>query len=427
VHVVVCDSDAPSRFAVSRLLKQTFGCRVSECSDGVQALHLIGHGGVSFLVLEVELADLTGLEVLEMIRAAATARTLPVIMMSRERREAVVVRALQLGVSDYVLKPVRSETLATKIARLVRTLPAQALSEGGVRSPGLLTPDTSALVVDGDLNFRTVFSGEAERFGPIRQADSGARAVAMFKELPTQLVFVGGDLGVVDRQVLVQTLRKLAASDPPRIVGIIAAADVAALPDGLFDDVIVRTFVPQGIRERLQSFVRVPGPWSDLLGVVPGLKGVMDSAVRQVFGTMFDAEVVASSVDRERAVAAQAALDVVIEGRLQAVVKIQLTTEIATGVAVRMLGCAAEDLIDEDLASVAGEIGNLVVGRLHAHLRESNLTSVCSLPALSGAGHVDVPREGHGLPFAFSVTGAGDLFVALSVVTLDAAAGEHAA
>lgn len=427
MHVVVCDSDAPSRFAVSRLLKQTFGCRVSECTEGVQALHMLGHGDVSFLVLEMELADLTGLEVLEMIRAATAARNLPVIMMSRERRENVVLSALRLGVSDYVLKPVRSETLSTKIARLVRTLPAQALAAGAVRTQGLLTPDTSALVVAGDLNFRTVFSNEAERFGPIRQADSGARAVAMFKELPTQLVFVGGDLGVVDRQVLAQTLRKLAPSEPPRLVGIVDPADVASLPEGLFDDVVVRTFLPQGIREQLQAFVRVPGPLTDLLGVVPTLKGVMDSAVRQVFGMMFDAEVVACSIDHDRQMAAQAALEVLIANRLEVTVTIQLTAEVAAGVAVRMLGCAAEELVEDDLTSVAGEIGNLVVGRLHAHLRESNLASECSLPALSGAGRVHVPRPGHALGFAFSVSGTGDLFVGLSVVALDAAAGEHAA
>ncbi len=427
MHAIVCDSDAPSRFAVSRLLKQTFGCRVTECTDGVQALHQLGHGGASFLVLEMELTDLSGIEVLEMIRAAATARHLPVIVMSRERRENVVLRALQLGVSDYVLKPVRSETLSTKIARLVRTLPAQSVSSETCRTSGLLTPDTSALIVDGDLNFRTAFNTEAERFGPIRQADSGARAVAMFKELPTQLVFVGGDLGVVDRQVLVQTLRKLAPAEPPRIVGIVGRDDVAGLPDGLFDDVVVRTFLPQGIREQLQAFVRVPGPLSDLLAVVPTLKSVMDSAVRQVFGMMFDTEVVASSVDHEREVASQAALEVLIAGRLQVTMKIQLTTEVATGVATRMLGCPQDDLIEEDLTSVAGEIGNLVVGRLHAHLRESSLASVCSLPALSGAGRVDVPREGHGLSFAFSVTGAGDLFVGLNVVSLDVGVGETAA
>jgi CheY-like chemotaxis protein/CheY-specific phosphatase CheX len=427
VHVVVCDSDAPSRFAVSRLLKQTFGCRVTECTDGVQALQQLGNGGVSFLVLEMELADLSGLEVLEMIRAAAATRNLPVIVMSRERREDVVARALRLGVSDYVLKPVRSETLSTKIARLVRTLPAQAVTAGASRAPGLLTPDTSALVVDGDLNFRSVFSTEAERYGPLRQADSGARAVAMFKELPSLLVFVGGDLGVVDRGVLVQTLRKLAPSDPPRIVGLVGADDVASLPDGLFDDVVVRTFLPKSIREQLQAFVRVPGPLSDLLGIVPTLKTVMDSAVKQVFGMMFDAEVVACSMDHDREMASQAVLEVMINGRLHVTVRIQLTTEVASGVATRMFSCSQEDLTAEDLSAVAGEIGNLVVGRLHAHLRDLGLSSVCSLPALSGRGVAVVPEEGHGLPFAFSVTGAGDLFVGISVATVDVSEGETAA
>jgi len=93
---------------------------------------------------------------------------------------------------------------------------------------------------------------------------------------------------------------------------------------------------------------------------------------------------------------------VVIADRLQVTVKIQLTAEVATGVAT---GCSGpkDDLTEEDLTSVAGEIGNLV---------GAAFTRTCANPAWPASARcrpcpargASTCPGGHGLSFAFSVT-----------------------
>jgi len=110
-------------------LKQTFGCRVTECTDGVQALHHSARGRQLPRARDGA-GDLSGIEVLEMIRAAATARHLRVIVMSRERPRVTSCCARCSSAWRIRAEPVRSETLSTKIARLVRNPAAQTVSSG---------------------------------------------------------------------------------------------------------------------------------------------------------------------------------------------------------------------------------------------------------------------------------------------------------
>jgi CheY-like chemotaxis protein len=136
MHVLVCDDDSGTRFVVRRLLVRTFGCTVTECGDGVEALRLVGAGNVDLLVLDVEMPVMDGVEVLAAIRQSSEYKDLPVLMLSKERRKDVVVRLIKLGVSGYVLKPLSHDTFvaALKVAEA-------ALRAGTPVSPERWQPD----------------------------------------------------------------------------------------------------------------------------------------------------------------------------------------------------------------------------------------------------------------------------------------------
>ncbi len=68
MHVLVCDDDNATRFAVKRMLTQHLPCTVSECADGVQALQMIGRERFAFILLDVEMPAMSGIEVLELLR-----------------------------------------------------------------------------------------------------------------------------------------------------------------------------------------------------------------------------------------------------------------------------------------------------------------------------------------------------------------------
>lgn len=416
MHVLVCDDDRATRFAVTRILTQQLGCRTSECEDGVEALQLMSRERFSFVILDIEMPLMSGVEVLELMRESPQTQTLPVVILSNVRDEHAVRHLLKLGVADYVLKPPRAEKLVAKLQRLVATLPQEVRPEqntGVIR----LSPATPAMLIDGNLDYRFFFVNQAQGYGPIQEMDSGASAVARFKASPAQIVFIGGDLGVVNASVLARKLRQLRPDGPLRIVGMLDDGAPEALKK-LFDDVMPRTLLPATFREAFRPFVDIPGPLSAFSRVVPDLAAVASSAACQVFGMMFDTEVRPGAPGTGSPATACATIPIQVDERFAVTVGVYLSTETATAVAIKMFG--VDEVSDEDRESVATELSNLISGRIHAGFRERGLPSVFGLPVQAPAGPVPVPSPADGVLTRFSLESAGEFSITAVVVDANA-------
>jgi two-component system response regulator len=89
--------------------------KVVVAGDGEEALdYLFGRGGYKgrdtsvtpeFVLLDVDLPTITGLKVLEKLRADERTELLPVILFSASNRRRDVVEGYKLGANSYVTKP----------------------------------------------------------------------------------------------------------------------------------------------------------------------------------------------------------------------------------------------------------------------------------------------------------------------------------
>jgi CheY-like chemotaxis protein/CheY-specific phosphatase CheX len=413
VNVLVCDDDKATRFVVKRILTQNFGLTVTECSDGLEALQALSKGRFHFMLIDVEMPNMSGIEVLELMRESEATKSLPVIVLSHVRDGEAIQHLVKLGVADYILKPPRTDKLVTKIQRLLKVLPKS--QEAAVDGSGMrLSANSAALVVDGSLDFRFAMTTELQRYGPVQEADSGAAAVARFRETPCPLVFIGQDLGVVGPELLARKLRQIRPAGPLRIVGVLS--DMSTAPQGLFDAVIQRSLLPAMMRSALIPFVEVPGPMNALRVMVPDFVELTVSATAQSFGMMFDAEVTANETEGNVEAAANATVAIDLAGRLSVTVGVHLTMESATDIAVRMFGTEAASLTDDDRVSVAGEICNLVTGRITANLGDRGISSDCALPVTSGTMTVTAPDQTQGCLAMLSMAGSGNLVLSINVV-----------
>jgi len=394
MRVLVCDDDPAARFVAKRWLTSALGCTVADCEDGVQALELLSAQAFDLALVDLDLPRLNGVEVVEAIRANALTHDLPVVILSQERREDVVKTLLALGVSAYLLKPLRERTVLGRIGpilaarRSTRAVSARSLAE--VR----LGPDAPALLVDGDANFRHTFTSVAGQFGPVMAAESGADGLALYRRSPVGLVFLGTNLGIMGAETLIRKIRE-AESTPTRLVAVGAQSDATA---PLFDGQMPRSFVTETLAADLKPFVRIAGPLSALDERAPQFAACLSSAVVQVFGMMGGLDVSAAGEgDAPAGPAAMAGVTVDIHGAFQLDLELVLPRPVAEDVSQRLLGCEAAEVDDEACQATVGELTNMVSGRLDAWLKGRNLSSHVSLPA---------PRLGAGDDGAFAVTPA---------------------
>jgi two-component system, chemotaxis family, chemotaxis protein CheY len=71
------------------------------------------------VISDWNMAPMTGLQLLQEVRADAKLKATPFIMVTAESKAENVVAAKQAGVSNYIVKPFNAETLRDKIVKVL--------------------------------------------------------------------------------------------------------------------------------------------------------------------------------------------------------------------------------------------------------------------------------------------------------------------
>ncbi|HEY8566900.1 MAG TPA: response regulator [Beijerinckiaceae bacterium] len=116
--ILVADDDGLMRAVVSAKLKAR-GWRVAAVEDGEGALKAVAAERPALIVLDAMMPGMDGVEVLRTLKADPGSSEIPVIMLTARSLESDIVGALQLGASDYLVKPFIPEELAMRVARLL--------------------------------------------------------------------------------------------------------------------------------------------------------------------------------------------------------------------------------------------------------------------------------------------------------------------
>ena len=95
------------------------GYRVITAQDGRRALELMGKEDFDLVLLDIEMPEMNGLEVLQRIRQRYSATELPVVMVTAKSLSEEIVDALELGANDYVTKPIDFPVALARIRTLL--------------------------------------------------------------------------------------------------------------------------------------------------------------------------------------------------------------------------------------------------------------------------------------------------------------------
>jgi two-component system chemotaxis response regulator CheY len=111
----IVDDDDEMTHAV-KLMLEMLGFRIQAYRDArTAARYLLAGRKPDVLILDINMPEVTGIDMLEFIRMRPELRTLPVVMLSSETTDTQVDEALELGANAYVFKPVAIDELESAL------------------------------------------------------------------------------------------------------------------------------------------------------------------------------------------------------------------------------------------------------------------------------------------------------------------------
>ncbi len=90
-------------------------------SKGMRALkYLKDEGRPDLIILDIEMPEIDGFKMLEMIRQKDELKEVPVLFLTSNRDKDHVVKAIEGGANDYTLKPIDEEVFMDKVRKLLK-------------------------------------------------------------------------------------------------------------------------------------------------------------------------------------------------------------------------------------------------------------------------------------------------------------------
>jgi adenylate cyclase len=113
-RLLVAEDNKVNRLLLTRSLELQ-GHHVDCAENGRVALDLLRHDTYDLLLLDMEMPEMDGFQVLEQLTADPKLRDLPVIVTSSLEGVATIARCIELGAEDYLHKPVNAVLLKARI------------------------------------------------------------------------------------------------------------------------------------------------------------------------------------------------------------------------------------------------------------------------------------------------------------------------
>jgi adenylate cyclase len=113
-RLLVVDDNKVNRLLLARNLELA-GYRVAAAENGRVALTMLRNEPFDLLLLDIEMPEMDGFQVLDQVRADLALRDVPVVVTSSLEGLDNVVRCIELGAEDYLTKPVNPVLLRARI------------------------------------------------------------------------------------------------------------------------------------------------------------------------------------------------------------------------------------------------------------------------------------------------------------------------
>ena len=116
--VIVVDDVQHIRELLSLILKSE-GFDVIESVNGKDALRKLHGSGIDIVITDLNMPEMNGFEFVKKLRSSSDFHSTPVIMVTSENHVSIRRKAKQLGVNEWLMKPLIPSDLMNAVRRLI--------------------------------------------------------------------------------------------------------------------------------------------------------------------------------------------------------------------------------------------------------------------------------------------------------------------
>lgn len=117
--ILVVDDSATMRRMIIAALRDNDSLAFDQAGSGLEAIERLAIAAVDMVVLDLNMPDMHGLEVLRFVRSHERFQRLPVVILTTRGDEESRATALREGATLYLTKPFSPDVLAPQVHRLL--------------------------------------------------------------------------------------------------------------------------------------------------------------------------------------------------------------------------------------------------------------------------------------------------------------------
>jgi two-component system, chemotaxis family, chemotaxis protein CheY len=119
--ILIVDDSATIRKMVRACLRSVPDAEFLEAGNGLEAIEQIALGPVALIVLDLNMPDMHGVDVLKFVRRHQICRDVPVIVLTTRGDDTSRDTAMSAGATQYLTKPFVPQVLLSAVRDLVPT------------------------------------------------------------------------------------------------------------------------------------------------------------------------------------------------------------------------------------------------------------------------------------------------------------------
>ena len=125
-RVLIVDDSPTMRRMVMSSLRPIAEVEFTEAANGLEAIEKLSLGPVTLMVLDLNMPDMHGLDVLQFLRSHGPFKQLPVIVLTTKDDENSRKNAMDAGATLYLTKPFQPQTLLENASRILESVKASS-------------------------------------------------------------------------------------------------------------------------------------------------------------------------------------------------------------------------------------------------------------------------------------------------------------